>query len=323
MVFTKQFSRKQLTVKQPEAGPRELASHSSTRIWSALLGIDGLFSNHISPCLSTRELLRLAVTCRELCLPARAMVTEVCVRRDIVRRTAVPRAIHKGLPLLPGLRVLDLSFIENLTAKDYTAMASALLGADAAPRMQLRAFRVRQRGGGNGNTIPQESDLCLLRFLQGVVTAQAWPLLEDLDISGHCVGDAAVELLCSWMEQTNRRRLKRLGVGSINMSEQGLAHLLGALAKGRCPILLRVDMSCNNCGGSGSGSSTGAGGGSSSISIATTEGGRGGKPYEALWTAALCAIPHLLELELRDSGVEGEVTLGECCTVCVCACACV
>lgn len=147
-------------------------------------------------------------------------------------------------------------------------------------------------------------------------------MLEDLDLSGHCIGDAAVELLVAWMEGTaggdrssgssssgqgQQRRLKRLGLSTINMSEKGLMHLLRPLAKGKCPILLRVDLSGNACGSSGGGGDGGGGGG-------MEEGGGVGegtkrKYKEALWTAALCGMPHLLELDLNESGVEGEVTL--------------
>lgn len=156
MVFAKQYTRKHLTLPTPTAGPREVASRSSTRVFASLMGIDGLFDNHISPALATRELLRLGATCKELRNPARALVTEVCVRRDIVRRSAVPRAVRIGLPLLPGLRVLDLSFVP-LGPRDYTAMASALLSPGAGPKSRLKAFRVRQRAGYSPGPIPQVS----------------------------------------------------------------------------------------------------------------------------------------------------------------------
>lgn len=148
------------------------------------------------------------------------------------------------------------------------------------------------------------------------MATQAWPLLEDLDLSGHCIGDAAVELLVSWMEGTaggsssssgqwQQRRLKRLGLSTINMSEVGLMHLLKPLAKGKCPVLLRMDLSGNSCGSSGGG---GDGGGDMEGVGGVGEGTKR-KYKEALWTAALCGMPHLLELDLNESGVEGEVTL--------------
>ncbi len=295
LLFPKQYSRKALNVPAP-AVSREAPSHSSTRVFASLMGVEGLFSTFISPALSTRELLRLGATCRDLCGPARALVTEVCVLRDITKRAAVPRAVRIGLPFLPGLRVLDLSGVE-LSAKDYSALASALLASDARPRSHLRAFRLRQAGNFSPSSIPQEGELLLLQFLQGMVAAQAWPLLEDLDLSGHCIGDAAVELLVSWLEGGHAapRRLKRLGLSAMNMSDQGLMHLLRPLAKGRCPILLRLDLSRNVCGRGGDG----------------TDGDGDGKKawQQAVWRAALVGMPHLLELDLSDSGVEGEVTL--------------
>ena len=158
------------------------------------------------------------------------------------------------------------------------------------------------------------------------MSTQAWPVLEDLDLSGHCIGDAAVELLVAWMEgtglssssssssnsssqggqqqQQQQRRLKRLGLSTINMSEKGLMHLLRPLAKGTCPILLRVDLSGNACGSSSSSSVGGEGGREEGVGEGTKR-----KYKEALWTAALCGMPHLLELDMNESGVEGEVTL--------------
>lgn len=154
MVFAKQYTRKDLAITAPTAGPREVASRSSSRVFASLMGIDGLLDNHISPALATRELLRLSAACKELQKPARALVTEVCIRRDIVRRSAVPRAVRIGLPLLPGLRVLDLSFV-SLAPRDYTAMASALLSPGTRTNARLKTFRLRQRAGYSPGPIPR------------------------------------------------------------------------------------------------------------------------------------------------------------------------
>jgi len=326
MVFQKQFTRRQLAILTPSAGPRELASLSSSRVFATLIGIDDLFHHYISPALTTRELLRLAATCKELRDPARALVTQVCVRQDVARHSAVSRAVQIGIPLLPGLRVLDLSFV-HLGPREYSSLASALLSPTSRPHAFLQVFRVRQRGEYSPRPLNQGST-CLFRFLQGVVATCAWPMLEEVDVSGHCLGDAAVKFLGAWMEgrgtsdptgltqaeikQQNQpersarsqlgRRLRRLGLSSINMSQEGLMYLLRLLASGRCPSLLRVDLSGNACGCGGKDTVWGMPG-------APSEEAR--KRYlEALWTAALYRTPNLLELDVGESGVEGEVCLG-------------
>jgi len=145
MVFAKQYSRKAqggLSIA-PAANKFEVGTKTSARIWEKLLGIQELFTHQLAPTLTTRDLLRLSATCKvcihtrgpvvpsrpvpsasltlayrthhhhtktqptntqELAV-ARAFVTEVVVRRDL-RRSAVPRAVRLGLPVLPGLRVL-------------------------------------------------------------------------------------------------------------------------------------------------------------------------------------------------------------------------
>lgn len=59
----------------------------------------------------------------------------------------------------------------------------------------------------------------------------AWPLLEELDLSGNGIGDAGVELVAAWLEGTSKRRLKKLGLSMVNLSHRGLLRLLRPLAQ--------------------------------------------------------------------------------------------
>lgn len=139
-------------------------------------------------------------------------------------------------------------------------------------------------------------------------------------------------MVASWLEAGSKRRLKKLGLSMVNLSHRGLLRLLRPLAKGRAPIMLRLDLSANAVeavdgvaaeleeglalappppapAGATTTTTTGAAAAAAAAGGGADGVGTGGvRVLDALWAAALCAMPHLMELELRDSGVEGEVT---------------
>ena len=133
--------------------------------------------------------------------------------------------------------------------------------------------------------------------------------------------------MASWLEQGGNkpRRLKKLGLSMVNLSHRGLLRLLRPLAQGRAPIMLRLDLSLNSvetvdgvaaeiqealaitnapaaAAAAEDDPPPAAAAGAGAVA------GGGIRVLDALWAAALCAMPHLMEIELRDSGVEGEVT---------------